>query len=301
MDTPITTPIIIPKLGIKRTLCISMFIPLLFVLGHFYSSFWTLIPAGMFAGVSMAVLYATQATYQTGMAYAYAMLTDQPINQVLPLFVAVYLTSIQCAAVVGNLISSTILKFLTPVFAAATENAQSGMSLVSNLTHRTQCGAGFCHEYLNTDSNNSDISTPVLYILLGYMAIMVVSGTVLAWCGMQRSMDQLFIKPQPVEGGCCLSGHVQGWLDLHKDVRMLCVLVLASFTSFMPSFIFSDSMKVSTATLFSPEFPLCKASLVLTEAGVTSPTCSFRDGEATSTCSNQLLRTKIISPFCGLK
>lgn len=236
------TPIILPKFGIKNTLCLSMFLPILFIIANIYSCFWTLIPGGVITGVSIAMLYSTQAIYQTGMAYAYSVLTDEPINQVLPLFVAAYLTVIQAANVVGNLMTSTILKFVTPVFTITPSVAQAKI-MVSNLTHAEQCGAGFCDAYLDNDNSNSDVQMPVLYILLGFMACCVVIGALFAYCGIDKSLDRLFVKPKLIDTQECGGAQWKNWLELHKDVRLLLIMILASFTAFLPNFIFSDSMK----------------------------------------------------------
>lgn len=68
--------------------------------------FYTLIPAGILAGLGAAPMWASKATYLTQVGQVYAKLTDQAVDAIIVRFFGFFFLAWQTAELWGNLISS---------------------------------------------------------------------------------------------------------------------------------------------------------------------------------------------------
>lgn len=98
--------LVIKRLTVKWTLCISMLCYMPYIASQFYPRFYTLIPAGVILGIGAAPMWAAKATYLTQVGGIYAKLTDQAVDGIIVRFFGFFFLAWQTAELWGNLISS---------------------------------------------------------------------------------------------------------------------------------------------------------------------------------------------------
>lgn len=98
--------LVIRKLTAKWTLCVSMLCYAPYIAAQFYPTFYTLVPAGILAGLGAAPMWASKATYLTQLGQVYAKLTEQSVEAIIVRFFGFFFLAWQTAELWGNLISS---------------------------------------------------------------------------------------------------------------------------------------------------------------------------------------------------
>lgn len=97
---------LIKRLTVKWTLCLSMMCYAPYIAAQFHPAFYTLVPAGVVAGLGAAPMWASKATYLTQAGSVYAKLTDQAVDGIIVRFFGFFFLAWQTAELWGNLISS---------------------------------------------------------------------------------------------------------------------------------------------------------------------------------------------------
>lgn len=137
--------ILIKRLTVKWTLCVSMLCYAPYIAAQFYPRFSTLIPAGIILGFGAAPMWASKATYITQVGGVYAKLTDQPVEGIVVRFFGFFFLAWQTAELWGNLISSLVL--------SSNPHGAGGSLHDVNVTNPYEsCGANF----LQVSNVNSD-------------------------------------------------------------------------------------------------------------------------------------------------
>lgn len=98
--------LVIRKLTVKWTLCVSMLCYAPYIAAQFYPTFYTLVPAGILVGLGAAPMWASKATYLTQLGQVYAKITEQSVEAIIVRFFGFFFLAWQTAELWGNLISS---------------------------------------------------------------------------------------------------------------------------------------------------------------------------------------------------
>ncbi|XP_074898188.1 protein unc-93 homolog A isoform X2 [Buteo buteo] len=101
-------PILIKKLGCKWTIAGSMCCYIVFSLGNFYASWYTLIPTSVILGLGGAPLWSAKCTYLTIAGNSYAEKAEKNGKDIINQYFGVFFLIFQSSGIWGNLISSLI-------------------------------------------------------------------------------------------------------------------------------------------------------------------------------------------------
>ncbi|XP_009327481.1 PREDICTED: protein unc-93 homolog A isoform X2 [Pygoscelis adeliae] len=101
-------PILIKKLGCKWTIAGSMCCYIVFSLGNFYASWYTLIPTSVILGLGGAPLWSAKCTYLTIAGNSYAEKAGKNGKDIINQYFGVFFLIFQSSGIWGNLISSLI-------------------------------------------------------------------------------------------------------------------------------------------------------------------------------------------------
>uniref|UniRef100_A0A182SBW0 UNC93-like protein n=1 Tax=Anopheles maculatus TaxID=74869 RepID=A0A182SBW0_9DIPT len=148
--------LVIRKLTVKWTLCVSMLCYAPYIASQFYPKFYTLIPAGILLGLGAAPMWASKATYLTQLGQVYAKLTDQSVEAIIVRFFGFFFLAWQTAELWGNLISSLVLSSGAHGAAATVDGSDNGTSGHSG-PNLDSCGANFC---VVETSDNANLQRP---------------------------------------------------------------------------------------------------------------------------------------------
>lgn len=140
--------LLIKRLTVKWTLCVSMLCYVPYLAAQFYPRFYTLVPAGVLLGLGAAPMWAAKATYLTQVGAVYAKLTDQAVDAIIVRFFGFFFLAWQTAELWGNLISSLVLSS-----GGHGGGGGGNASAHSSDSHLALCGANFC--VLNTLGNDN--------------------------------------------------------------------------------------------------------------------------------------------------
>jgi MFS family permease len=103
-------PIIINRLGLKWTIIFSQMAYLLYLLANIYPAWLTLIPTAIILGIGAGPLWTAKCTYLTEIAGFYSQQSGEANEAVVNRFFGIFFCIFQLSQIVGNLITSTILK-----------------------------------------------------------------------------------------------------------------------------------------------------------------------------------------------
>ncbi|RNA27739.1 UNC93 [Brachionus plicatilis] len=162
-------PIMINYFGIKNTIITSQFAYLVFIAANTYPKWYTLIPSAILLGIFAGPLWTAKCTYLTEIAGFYANISGESNEAVVNRFFGIFFSMFQMSQIVGNLISSTILK---------PEVSQS----MEKLRSRDSCGFNDCPtDQLGNQEDQiikAQLSTVytlcLVYILLGFLSIILI-------------------------------------------------------------------------------------------------------------------------------
>uniref|UniRef100_A0A182UG67 UNC93-like protein n=1 Tax=Anopheles melas TaxID=34690 RepID=A0A182UG67_9DIPT len=174
--------LVIRKLTVKWTLCVSMLCYAPYIASQFYPRFYTLLPAGVLLGLGAAPMWASKATYLTQLGQVYAKLTDQSVEAIIVRFFGFFFLAWQTAELWGNLISSLVLSSgahgVAPVVDELGNGTGGSHHDDSNLE---SCGANFC---VVETSNNANLQRPpdseIFEISAIYLSCIVAAVVIIA-------------------------------------------------------------------------------------------------------------------------
>jgi MFS family permease len=159
--------LLIKKLGLKLTIVLSQFTYLLYIAANVYPEWYFLLPSAVLLGTGAGPLWTAKCTYLTEIAGFYSKLTGESNEVVVNRFFGIFFCMFQMSQIIGNIISSTILK--------PDKESESSKITVKNLN----CGAKDCPG--TAESGNiirPELSTVYnlcfIYILLGLASIVLI-------------------------------------------------------------------------------------------------------------------------------
>ncbi|XP_055586505.1 UNC93-like protein [Uranotaenia lowii] len=167
--------LIIRKLTVKWTLCLSMLCYAPYIAAQFHPTFYTLIPAGILAGLGAAPMWASQATYLTQLGQVYAKVTGKSVEVIVVRFFGFFFLAWQAADLWGNLISSLVLS------SRAREGGASEHSENDTINDYDQCGANFSPVAPTDNANLARPPDSEIYIISAiYLACIVAAVVIIA-------------------------------------------------------------------------------------------------------------------------
>ena len=142
--TLVVSAIFIPSitiryLGMKWTIAAATLCYAVYIAANFYPSWATLIPTSALLGLSAAPLWAAKSTYVTTIGKRYALISGNTENAIINRFFGIFFLFFQSSQVLGNLISSLVLRQDTS----------------EDVTGEFVCGANDCPAGKKIDSNNT--------------------------------------------------------------------------------------------------------------------------------------------------
>jgi len=214
--------ILIKKIGAKYTLAVSMVGFVLFTLANYYPTWATLLIASGILGLCAAPLWTAQASYTTTLAINYAESAKLEKDAVISKFFCIFYLLFQCGQVIGNVISSLVLK--------PNVVETNGTDII-----RTDCGASYC-PLTNTSSKSDTVEKSTVITLL---SIYIAFGALAIAC-IVFLLDK--IKPKKSESGVEPSTleSILATVKLMKDYRIWLLVPLTMFTGLEQAFAFGD-------------------------------------------------------------
>lgn len=103
-------PVIIDKFGLKWSIVFSQFTYLLYIAANIYPKWFLLLPTAALLGIGAGPLWTAKCTYLTEIAGFYSKLSGESNETVVNRFFGIFFCMFQMSQIIGNLISSTILK-----------------------------------------------------------------------------------------------------------------------------------------------------------------------------------------------
>lgn len=172
--------LVIRKLTVKWTLCVSMLCYAPYIASQFYPEFYTLVPAGILLGMGAAPMWASKATYLTQLGQVYAKLTDQSIEAIIVRFFGFFFLAWQTAELWGNLISSLVLS--SGAHGAAPAVDENGTVIAHHdYANLDSCGANFC---VDQTSDNANLQRPpdseIFEISAIYLSCIIAAVVIIA-------------------------------------------------------------------------------------------------------------------------
>uniref|UniRef100_T1ILI9 UNC93-like protein n=1 Tax=Strigamia maritima TaxID=126957 RepID=T1ILI9_STRMM len=140
----------IQRFGCKRTFLIAIIFAFIYYSSHFYPSYYTLLPGGLFMGFALGLSRTSANTLVTQLAIAYSKLTNQSTPDVINSFFGIFIFATFTARIWGNLTQSLILTQDDGI-QAKTSNLQI-------------CGKNYCWQDLKTTNsslNGTAIDLPI--------------------------------------------------------------------------------------------------------------------------------------------
>lgn len=218
----LVSPSLINKFGCKYTIVFSTIGYISYTTAHFYPTSWSLIPVSVLLGLCAAPLWTAKATYISTTARNYSKSSGLSVDAVMTNFFGIFFTMFQCSQVVGNSISSIVLK----------------PCLASYKPHNTSysCGASFCPSTVipsvKQQTNHSTVvNLMIIYLLFG------IFGAVIALV----FLDEVKVKEKYKHGGCTASLILT--FQSFRDWRMIFLLPLNMYSGLSIGFIFGDFTK----------------------------------------------------------
>ncbi|XP_074645585.1 protein unc-93 homolog A-like isoform X2 [Tubulanus polymorphus] len=250
----VTAPAIMNKIRPKWTIFFSLWGQLMFNAANFYPKFYTMVPGSILAGYTCALLLVAQGTYLASIAASFSIVTERNIENVMTMFFGIFTLFLQSGQILGNLISSLILQaeqFIERSHLVITVDADAVNSTEHIINkhvlfdeestkswNKSICGARYCHSY-NLDSLSDHVSRQALYVLL----IVYSAAIVLALIISALWLDKLDIIFQSSKTTKTIAQQLRSMGSFYKKVKMLLMLPLICYSSFMQSFVFGDAVK----------------------------------------------------------
>ncbi|XP_033638068.1 protein unc-93 homolog A-like [Asterias rubens] len=257
--TLVVSAIFIPSitiryLGMKWTIAAATLCYAVYIAANFYPSWATLIPTSALLGLSAAPLWAAKSTYVTTIGKRYALISGNTENAIINRFFGIFFLFFQSSQVLGNLISSLVLRQDTS----------------EDVTGEFVCGANDCPaapdenvtSYCNPPDKSVTNTLIGIYLGSGLAAGLIVSIFLDRLQTSRRTQTenpgQLFLAT----------------LRLLKDYRMILLVPLTIYSGLEQGFITGD---------FTRSYVTCTVGVswvgyVMICYGVTDALCSFFAG-----------------------
>lgn len=209
------------RIGPKYTICISMVGYLSFVLANIHGSWFTLVPAGFLFGVGTGLHWVSAPSYIKILATKYSEATGQLETDVFSRLYPLWFSSFKFSQIVGNVISSNIIKLPSKDFNQTMSNV-------------TVCGPSLCPNTKLPARNVSITKSQLTTLVLVSVGFACVSITALVFLNRIKRTQ----TDQPKRQRFIFS-----FLKELRDVRMLMLSPLAIQTGLQCSFVYADFTK----------------------------------------------------------
>ncbi|CAG0923128.1 unnamed protein product, partial [Notodromas monacha] len=157
---------LIKRLTVKYTMMFSMLCYSVYIAAQFYPEFATLVPAGVILGLGAAPMWSAKCTYLTQVGKVYADFTGRDEEATVVRFFGIFFLLFQSSAVIGNLISSSVLQ-------------SDKNSILPNSTFE-KCGIMFCpgedaaEAAVNKPSKEKIYTLATVYLICALAAPVVI-------------------------------------------------------------------------------------------------------------------------------
>ena len=105
----IISPGLITSLGCKKVIVTVNIGYLVFSIGNFYTEYWTLLPAGVFGGYSIATVWVCVTTYLNTLGVSYAKTHRTTESKMISYTNGISMACFSSGILIGNLVSSLLL------------------------------------------------------------------------------------------------------------------------------------------------------------------------------------------------
>ena len=219
---------IVQKVRPKRVIAVMLIGNSLYVASNFYPIFFTLIPATLFLGFTMANLLVAQSTYLTSIAVSYASAANKRPDHIISAFNGYFLFMMYLAHFVGNLLSSAVFH----VFSCANST--------EIMNKRNESHFGSCSLILSSEKQNFDISIDenVIVVLLSIFMVITLQAHIIITIYLDK-LDVIFYKSK-----LGLKNQICEIWNLHLDPKMKFMLPLMAYLGFQEAFIYADFTNV---------------------------------------------------------
>lgn len=158
--------LMINKIGLKSTIVTSQFAYLIFIAANVYPKWYLLLPTAAILGIFAGPLWTAKCTYLTEIAGFYSSLSGESNEAVVNRFFGIFFAMFQMSQIVGNLISSTVLK---PEVSGGSEGS---------VNLESPCGSRDCPSSSEATVKKAQLSTVYtlcfIYIILGLLSIILI-------------------------------------------------------------------------------------------------------------------------------
>ena len=266
----IFTTTVVQRLRPRNTMLVCFAGFIIYVACNFYPHYFTLLPASVIAGFSMANSYTAQATYLTNIAVSYATISGKSFPLVLTRFNGLFYMGFQSAQIIGGVLSSVILMLGSTSNMDTSVGMNTGLnSSEVNINNETdeflpynttfeysevdlvssnsemKCGSDFC-PFAKTEKETSSLNPATLYTLVGILTLSAIAAIIL-----------LFFFLDPLEGEMkktqsSLLKQVTACFRFLLDVKVVCLLPLMFYSLLQVSFMFGEYSKVCAFSFIVP-------------------------------------------------
>lgn len=218
---------IVQKVRPKRVIAVMLVGNSLYVASNFYPIFFTLIPATLFLGFTMANLLVAQSTYLTSIAVSYASAANKRPDHIISAFNGYFLFMMYLAHFIGNLLSSVVFHIFSR--ANSTEMQKTNESFL-----------GSCSLILSPEKQSFDFSIDenVIFVLLSIFMVITLQAHIIITIYLDK-LDVIFYKSK-----LGLKNQIFEIWNLHFDPKMKFMLPLMAYLGFQEAFIYADFTNV---------------------------------------------------------
>ena len=262
---------IIQYLRPKRTMIIGQVIILMYVGTNFYPTYYTLLPASVVVGFTLATFWTAHSTYLASIGINYSQLVAKNPVAVLTKFNGIFFTFFGISQVLGNVISSTVFmvqmrndnnnKLMKDLLQANSSLSyeplanSTPLSLLllnttttsaSPLDQQPQCGTRFSPDLSGAKGSAAAIDQHMIYLLLGIFSGMIMIAITI-----------MTVFLDPLEGvlkrsSSSVASQLASVFRWFTDFRAICLVSLMVYSLLQMAFIFGEFTKVC-ALLIRPQ------------------------------------------------
>ncbi len=227
--------IMIKKFGLKNTIIFSQSTYLLYIAANIYPKWFILLPCAVLLGVGAGPLWTAKCTYLTEIAGFYSKLSGEANEIVVNRFFGIFFCMFQMSQIIGNLISSTVLK-PEPLVHSLTSTATRLLS---------QCGAADCPS--SSSSPEEKIKHPELstvytlcfiYVVLGLISILLIHFLLNKYNQQEQQSNKVYLTNSDEKDNL-----LNSTLKQMKNPYQILIIPLTLWLGFSLAFIGADFTK----------------------------------------------------------
>jgi MFS family permease len=259
------TPSLIQQFRPKRCLLFALFTHLLYVAANVIPDFAVLVPASILQGGGSALMWNAVSTYVTYLARSTAIRNDKRTVDVAGKYFGVFFCFFQLSVVVGNLISSVVLKQTNNILNNTISididnhdklNYQTGYVLDDSIARNIPfsnmskydlgiCGSKYCHSY-PIEHETLDFEVNARYNLLGIYGVSTVLSLILP----MFLLDSL--RNYRTSRVSCkhVAKQASSVLRCIMEPRFLSCLVMFLYSNMELGFVMAEVTKVSNVRIY---------------------------------------------------